>query len=110
VGVGGEGVVQDGMVARVDGGQDLEGDEKTDEGGVEFAVGKVRADAHAAAGAVGVVRRADGGAGVGVVAVGCVEVVPVWVEGVWVVEVCGVVVGGIRVLYINKTLGVRQVQ
>jgi hypothetical protein len=54
----------------------------------------VRADAHAAAGAVGVVRRADG-----VVAVGCVEDVPVWVEGVWVVEVCGVVVGGVRVLH-----------
>lgn len=66
----------------------MESGNQTDEGGVELAVSEVRADAHARAGAVGVVR----GAAVrgGEVAGG--------EEGVRVGEVGGVVVGGVGVL------------
>ena len=68
--------------------RNMESGNQTDEGGVELAIGEVRADAHARAGAVGVVR----GAAVrgGEVAGG--------EEGVGVGEVGGVVVGGVGVL------------
>ena len=51
--------MHDRAVGRVVGLRELEGGDDADVGGEELAVGEVRAGAHARAGAVGVVRRAD---------------------------------------------------
>lgn len=87
--------VQDRMVPGIPRGHHAEGRDQPDERGVEFAVGEVRAGAHARAGAVGVVR--------GSAAVGGREVA-LRLEEVGVFEVGGVVVGGVGVLGLGEML------